>query len=65
MAEVKQGLPITPAVVKWARERAGYSTDDAERHFKKIAAWKAGEALPTYVQVEQMAAQTCMFMISV
>lgn len=55
MAEVKEGLPITPAVVQWARERAGYSMDDAFRHFKKIAAWEAGEALPTYVQVEQMA----------
>lgn len=55
MAEVREGLPITPAVVRWARERAGYSMDDAVRHFKKIAAWEAGEALPTYVQVEQMA----------
>lgn len=55
MAEIKEGLPITPAVVQWARERAGYSMDDAVRHFKKIAAWEAGEALPTYVQVEQMA----------
>lgn len=55
MAEVKEGLPITPAVVRWARERAGYSMEDACRHFKKIAAWEAGEAMPTYVQVEQMA----------
>ncbi len=55
MAEAKEGLPITPTVVRWARERAGYSMDDASRHFKKIAAWEAGEALPTYVQVEQMA----------
>lgn len=55
MAEVKEGLPITPAVVQWARERAGYSMDDAVRHFRKIAAWEAGEALPSYVQVEQMA----------
>lgn len=55
MGEVKEGLPITPAVVQWARERAGYSMDDAVRHFKKIAAWESGEALPTYVQVEQMA----------
>lgn len=55
MAEAKEGLPITPAVVQWARERAGYSMDDAVRHFKKIAAWEAGEAMPTYVQVEQMA----------
>ena len=55
MAEVREGLPITPAVVQWARERAGYSLDDAVRHFKKIAAWESGEALPTYVQLEQMA----------
>ena len=55
MAEVKEGLPVTPAVVQWARERAGYSMEDASRVLKKIAAWEAGEALPTYAQVEQMA----------
>ncbi|MGB5850756.1 MAG: ImmA/IrrE family metallo-endopeptidase [Rhodanobacter sp.] len=55
MADIKDGLPITPAVVQWARERAGYSIDDAVRHFKKIATWEAGEALPSYAQVEQMA----------
>lgn len=55
MAEVKEGLPVTPSVVRWARERAGYSIDDARRVFKKIAAWEAGEARPTYVQLEQMA----------
>jgi Zn-dependent peptidase ImmA (M78 family) len=55
MPDGKEGLPITPAVVQWARERAGYSVEDAVRHFKKIAAWEAGQALPTYVQVEQMA----------
>ena len=55
MATAKEGLPITPAIVRWARERSGYSIEDAKRHFKKIAAWEAGEALPTYVQVEDMA----------
>ena len=55
MATAKEGLPITPAVVRWARERSGYSIKDAEHHFKKIAAWEAGEAMPTYVQVEDMA----------
>ena len=40
MAEVKEGLPITPAVVRWARERAGYSLEDAKRNFKKFAAWE-------------------------
>jgi Zn-dependent peptidase ImmA (M78 family) len=55
MASGKGGLPVTPAVVQWARERSGYSIEDAKRYFKKIAAWEAGEALPTYVQVEDMA----------
>ena len=55
MTEPREGLPITPAVVQWARKRAGYSMDDALRHFKKIAAWEAGDALPTYAQLEQMA----------
>lgn len=48
-------LPIPPAVVKWARERAGYSIEDAGRHFKKISAWEAGEDAPSYPQLEQMA----------
>lgn len=55
MATAKEGLPITPTVVRWARERSGYSIEDAEHHFKKIAAWEAGEAMPTYIQVEDMA----------
>lgn len=55
MASAKQGLPVTPAVVQWARERSGYTIEDAKRYFKKIVAWEAGQALPTYVQVEDMA----------
>ena len=55
MAEMTVGLPITPTVLQWARERAGYSVEDASLHFKKIASWEAGEAKPTYIQVEQMA----------
>ncbi len=53
--DIKDALPITPAVVKWARERAGFSIDDASRIFKKIAAWEAGESAPSYPQLEQMA----------
>lgn len=48
-------LPITPAVVRWARERAGYSIEDARRHFRKIPAWESGEDAPSYPQLEQMA----------
>lgn len=50
-----ESLPITPALVRWARERAGYSIEDAGRHFKRISAWEAGEEAPSYPQLEQMA----------
>lgn len=50
-----EALPVTPAVIKWARTRAGYALEDAQKHFKKIAAWEEGDASPSYVQLEQMA----------
>lgn len=55
MADVKEGLPITPALVQWARERAGYSLEDASLIFKKIATWESGAGLPSYAQLEEMA----------
>ncbi len=55
MAEVKEALPVTPAVIRWARERAGFSMEDASKVFKKIAAWELGEGAPSYPQLEQMA----------
>lgn len=53
--DIKDALPITPDVVQWARERAGFSVEDASRAFKNIAAWEAGTAVPSYPQLEQMA----------
>lgn len=55
--DTKESLPVTPALVRWARERAGYSLDDAGRLFRKIAAWEAGTAAPSYAQLELMAAR--------
>jgi Zn-dependent peptidase ImmA (M78 family) len=48
-------LPITPALIKWARERAGISIDEALKTFKRIDAWESGKAFPTYPQLEQLA----------
>ena len=48
-------IPVTPVIIKWARERAGYSIEDATKTFKKIEAWEVGEVFPTYSQLEQMA----------
>lgn len=48
-------MPVTPVLITWARERAGYSIEEAAEKFKKIAAWEAGESHPTYPQLEAMA----------
>tara|TARA_R110002049_G_scaffold108883_1_gene257490 strand:+ start:4606 stop:5739 length:1134 start_codon:yes stop_codon:yes gene_type:complete len=50
-----ESMPITPAVVTWARERAGFSVDAAVSDFRKIVEWEAGEAFPSYSQLERMA----------
>lgn len=50
-----EAMPITPAVVTWARERAGFSMDAAISDFRKIVEWEAGEAFPSYPQLEKMA----------
>ena len=51
----REQIPVNPALITWARERAGFSPDDAAKTFKKIAAWEAGKAFPTYPQLERMA----------
>jgi len=54
-AEKPESLPITPRLITWARENAGFSLDEAAKAFKKIAAWEAGQGAPTYSQLELMA----------
>lgn len=51
----KEFMPINPDVLKWARERAGVSIDDATKKFAKFQAWEAGDQSPTYAQLEQLA----------
>lgn len=50
-----EALPITPALVTWARERAGYSLEEAQAEFRKIAEWEGGDLSPTYPQLEKLA----------
>ncbi len=47
-------MPITPEVVAWARERAGFGLADAKKAFPKIAEWESGDASPTYRQLEDL-----------
>lgn len=50
---------IQPSVLRWARESQGYSLEDVALHLKReigeITAWEAGEAAPTYAQLENLA----------
>lgn len=48
-------IPVTPSVIAWARERAGFSIAEAGQYFSDIAAWEAGESFPTYPQLEKLA----------
>ena len=50
-----EAMPITPEVVTWARERAGFSVEAVMSDFRKIVEWEAGEAFPSYLQLERMA----------
>ena len=45
----------TPAVVRWARTRAGYSIEDLTEAFAKIDQWETGQSYPTYAQLEALA----------
>ena len=57
MAEYIQG--INPTIIKWARERSGYTLEDIATSFNKdvktISDWESGAAAPTYVQLEKLA----------
>ena len=57
MAEYIQG--INPTIVKWARERSGYTRQEVAKSLKKdiatVSDWESGEQAPTYVQLETLA----------
>ncbi|SRR6266566_1918766 len=50
---------LNPQVLRWARERAGLSVEDAAARLKKEAAtlnaWEEGKEAPTFRQLEQLA----------
>ena len=51
-------VPINPNLLRWARERAGYSVDAVAGRFPKIKAWEGGELQPTLKQIEAFAKAT-------
>jgi Zn-dependent peptidase ImmA (M78 family) len=52
---------INHEIIRWAREKAGYSLEEVAQAFKKdvelIQAWESGDAAPTYTQLEKLAYQ--------
>lgn len=48
-------VPVDPSVLRWARERAGLAPGDLAGRFPRLAAWEAGETLPTLKQLENFA----------
>ena len=57
MAEYING--INPDILKWARERSGYTVETIAAFLKKetsiVNSWESGERAPTYIQLEKLA----------
>jgi len=55
-------IPVTPDVLRWARETAGFSIEEVVQQLKRkritadtILAWERGHESPTYPQLERLA----------
>ena len=57
MAEYMTG--INPDIIKWARERSGYTLkevgDSVNKDAETISNWESGSSAPTYAQLEKLA----------
>ena len=51
-------VPVQPALLRWARARAGYDADALTGRFPKLEEWERGEVQPTLKQVEAFAKAT-------
>ena len=56
---VVRATGINPAMLRWARERAGYSVEEVASRRKvppdRVREWEAGEVFPTWRQLERLA----------
>lgn len=55
---MKETITITPSILTWARERAGYKVDELAAKWDPpvdIAGFECGDAKPTYRQIENIA----------
>ena len=50
-------MSITPSVLIWARESAGYKLEEAKKYFSKIEDWETGISAPTYAELKKLASR--------
>jgi len=46
---------ISPVMLRWAYERAGFSEEEAKVAFPKLADWLSGDKRPTMSQLQDFA----------
>ena len=51
-------VEVHPDLLRWARDRSGFSMDTLTRRFPKLDAWENRKALPTLKQLEDFAKAT-------
>ncbi len=51
-------VDVQPRMLRWARERAGYSESSLAKRFPKLEAWETGVLQPTLKQLERFAKAT-------
>lgn len=51
-------VAVKPELLRWARERAGFSADMLFKKFPKLDEWESGESKPTFRQLENYAKAT-------
>src|SRR5262249_3974449 len=54
----RERVEVKPALLRWARDRAGMQPDDLARRFPQLSRWESGEARPTRRQLERFAKAT-------
>lgn len=49
---------VNADLLRWARERAGFTTEDLATQFPRLSEWERGDAKPTFRQLEAFARAT-------
>lgn len=46
---------VNPAMIKWAREDAGFKLDDLPKSLEDAEKWETGEKIPTWADLRKLA----------